>query len=125
LREAVAHITEETLKRKRNGELRNIIDKNVIEFTGPAVWTDVIFDYFNDAKYFNMKNSQGPISWKNFTGMTYPRKVGDVIVLPITGFSPGVGQMGAKEYDDPMAMVKHDFEGKSAFPMVTNLLVHV
>jgi alpha 1,6-mannosyltransferase len=38
--------------------------------------------------------------------------VGDVLVLPITSFSPGVGQMGAKEYDDPMAFVKHDFEGE-------------
>jgi hypothetical protein len=90
------------------------VDKNVIEFTGPAIWTDMIFDYFNDARYFIMKGSKGTIDWKNFTGMDRPRKVGDVIVLPITGFSPGVGQMGAKEYDDPMAMVKHDFEGESS-----------
>ena len=38
---------------------------------------------------------------------------GDVVVLPITAFSPGVGQMGAGEDDDPMAMVKHNFEGKA------------
>ncbi|EQB52727.1 hypothetical protein CGLO_07622 [Colletotrichum gloeosporioides Cg-14] len=111
MREIVTRITEETLKRKRAGLLDNIIDKNVVEFTGPAVWTDTIFDYFNDPRFFDLKNSKGPIDWRNFTGMETSKKVGDVVVLPITSFSPGVQQMGAKDYDDPMAFVKHDFEG--------------
>lgn len=111
LREIVSHVTLETLRRKRLGLLETT-DKNVVEFTGPAVWTDIIFDYFNDARYFDMANSKGPIDWRNFTGMDMPKRIGDVIVLPITSFSPGVQQMGAKEYDDPMAFVKHDFEGE-------------
>ncbi|KAL2754115.1 glycosyltransferase family 32 protein [Sodiomyces alcalophilus JCM 7366] len=111
LRDVVARITEETLKRKKTGELSRMADAGVVEFTGPAVWTDVIFDYFNDPRYFDMEGSAGAIDWRNFTGMGVSRKVGDVIVLPITGFSPGVGQMGAKEVDDPMAFVKHEFEG--------------
>ncbi|KAK3987436.1 hypothetical protein QBC44DRAFT_343979 [Cladorrhinum sp. PSN332] len=111
LREVVSRITKETLKYKRAGSIKDIIDKNVIEFTGPALWTDIIFEYFNDARYFDMSHSAGAIDWKNFTGMETPRRVGDAIVLPITSFSPGVQQMGAKDYDDPMAFVKHDFEG--------------
>ncbi|KAB5562854.1 nucleotide-diphospho-sugar transferase [Coniochaeta sp. 2T2.1] len=111
LREVVTRITKETLDRKRKGELKNVVDKNVIEFTGPALWTDTIFEYFNDKRYFDMQHSAGLIDWKNFTGMEMPKRVGDVIVLPITSFSPGVQQMGAKDYDDPMAFVKHDFEG--------------
>ncbi|KAK1707581.1 glycosyltransferase sugar-binding region DXD domain-containing protein-containing protein [Colletotrichum lupini] len=111
LREIVVRITQEALKRKKAGELDNIADKSVVEFTGPAIWTDAIFDYFNDPRYFNMKNSKGAIDWQNFTGMETSKKVGDVVVLPITSFSPGVRQMGAKDYDDPMAFVKHDFEG--------------
>ncbi|KAK4239732.1 hypothetical protein C8A03DRAFT_42662 [Achaetomium macrosporum] len=110
LREIVTRITDQTLRRKRAGSLKDIIDKNVIEFTGPALWTDVIFEYFNDPRYFDMAQSPGPIDWHNFTGMETTKKVGDVIVLPITSFSPGVQQMGAKDYDDPMAFVKHDFE---------------
>ncbi|KAL8413326.1 hypothetical protein RB594_004806 [Gaeumannomyces avenae] len=110
LREIVSRVTQETLRRKRAGLLATS-DKNVVEFTGPAIWTDIIFDYFNDDRYFDMTNSKGPIDWRNFTGMDMPKRVGDVIVLPITSFSPGVQQMGAKEYDDPMAFVKHDFEG--------------
>ncbi|KAM7205300.1 hypothetical protein V8F33_001131 [Rhypophila sp. PSN 637] len=111
LREVVTHITNETLRRKRSGALKDVIDKNVIEFTGPAVWTDIIFDYFNDQRYFDMSKSAGPIDWRNFTGMEVSKRVGDVVVLPITSFSPGVQQMGAKDYEDPMAFVKHDFEG--------------
>ncbi|KAI6089103.1 glycosyltransferase family 32 protein [Hypoxylon rubiginosum] len=110
LRDIVSRITKETLKRKREG-LFVSKEKSVVEFTGPAVWTDTIFDYFNDARYFDMRSSQGNISYQNFTGIETPKKVGDVVVLPITSFSPGVQQMGAKDYDDPMAFVKHDFEG--------------
>ncbi|TPX10588.1 uncharacterized protein E0L32_008474 [Thyridium curvatum] len=111
LREIVARLTSEILRRKRSGELSRVQDKNVIEFTGPAVWTDIIFEYFNDERYFDMATSKGAIDYRNFTGMTMPKRVGDVIVLPITSFSPGVNTMGAKDYDDPMAFVKHDFEG--------------
>lgn len=111
LRAIVTHITTETLKQKRSGHLDSMLDKSVVEFTGPAVWTDLIFAYFNDERFFDMTTSSGPIDWRNFTGMEAPKRVGDVIVLPITSFSPGVEQMGAKDYEDPMAFVKHDFEG--------------
>ncbi|KAI1818588.1 glycosyltransferase family 32 protein [Poronia punctata] len=110
LRDIVSRITAETLKRKKEGTFVSE-DKSIVEFTGPAIWTDTIFDYFNDPRYFDLKRSAGEITYLNFTGMEMPRKVGDVVVLPITSFSPGVQQMGAKDYDDPMAFVKHDFEG--------------
>lgn len=112
LRDIVSRITAETLRRKRTGLLSGFLDKNVVEFTGPAVWTDTIFDYFNDPRYFDMSTSKGPIDWQNFTGMEAAKKVGDVIVLPITSFSPGVGQMGAKDVNDVMAFVRHGFEGE-------------
>ncbi|KAL8671639.1 MAG: hypothetical protein Q9168_003866 [Polycauliona sp. 1 TL-2023] len=110
LRDVVATITEDILRMKQNGILKDKkMDKSVIEFTGPAVWTDAIFNYINNPNYFKMEGKN--ISWEAFTGMESAKKVGDVVVLPITSFSPGVGQMGAKEPDDPMAFVKHDFEG--------------
>lgn len=110
LREVVARITEDILRMKKKGILRkNKMDKSIVEFTGPAVWTDAIFDYLNNPNFFKMEGKN--ITWEAFTGMESAKKVGDVVVLPITSFSPGVGQMGAKEPDDPMAFVKHDFEG--------------
>ena len=96
---------------ERNG-VRYPDGHGTIEFTGPAAWTDAIMRYFNDERYFDMSTSKGLIDWKHFTGMTTSKRVGDVVVLPITSFSPGVEQMGAGDYDDPMAFVKHDFEGK-------------
>ncbi|TVY46014.1 Initiation-specific alpha-1,6-mannosyltransferase [Lachnellula subtilissima] len=111
LRETVAHITDETLSRKKAGTLKGISDNKVIEFTGPAVWTDTIFNFMNDKKYFDMTTSKGNITWRDFTGMKAAKKVGDVVVLPITSFSPGVQQMGAEDVDHPLAFVKHDFEG--------------
>jgi alpha 1,6-mannosyltransferase len=111
LRDIVANITEETLKRKAQGTLSKNT-KTIIEFTGPALWTDTIFKFFNDPEYFDMTSGQGNITWAHFTGMKSAKKVGDVVVLPITSFSPGVRQMGAGEDDDPMAFVKHHFEGR-------------
>ncbi|KAG9242743.1 glycosyltransferase family 32 protein [Calycina marina] len=113
LLEVVANITLETLKQLESGKLDAFRTKTggVIEFTGPAVWTDVIFDYINDPRYFDMATGKGNITWREFTGMNSPKRIGDVVVLPITSFSPGVGQMGAKDYNDPMAFVKHEFEG--------------
>jgi alpha 1,6-mannosyltransferase len=98
---------------KKRGTLKRFKGNNVIEFTGPAVWTDMIFDYMNDERYFDLSTGNGNITWRDFTGMKTPKKVGDVVILPITSFSPGVGQMGAEDYDHPMAFVKHDFEGNS------------
>lgn len=110
LRDIVATITEDVLRMKRKGVLKvNKLDKSIVEFTGPAVWTDAVFSYLNDPNYFKMDGKN--ITWEAFTGMETAKKVGDVVVLPITSFSPGVQQMGAKEPDDPMAFVKHDFEG--------------
>lgn len=111
LREIVAKITEVTLAKKQAGVLRSFKGKDVVDFTGPAVWTDVIFDYMNDERFFDMSTMKANITWRDFTGMQAAKKVGDVVVLPITAFSPGVQQMGAGDYDDPMAFVKHEFEG--------------
>lgn len=107
----VSKITAETLKRKREGTLK-ADHEGVVEFTGPAVWTDSVFKYFNDPEYFDMKSSSGNITFKNFTGMNQSKRVGDVLVLPITSFSPGIGHSGAGPVDDPMAFVEHKFEGK-------------
>jgi alpha 1,6-mannosyltransferase len=115
LRDVIANITEEVLRRKEKGTLDSKDTHGIIEFTGPAIWTDNIFSYFNNPEYFDMSNSKGNITWRHFTGMTSAKKVGDVVVLPITSFSPGVRQMGAGEDDDPMAFVKHNFEGTYQF----------
>lgn len=121
LRDIVASITEQTLKLRSEGRLEKEALKSIVEFTGPAIWTDKVFDFFNNPDYFDMSTSSENITWKEFTGITQSKKVGDVVVLPITSFSPGVGQMGAGEDDDPMAFVKHAFEGMFTLRKTRNL----
>lgn len=117
LRETIARITNATLSLKAEGRLSSMHGSDgVVDLTGPAVWTDTIMDYFNDARFFDLVGTPGKIDYHNFTGMETSKRVGDVVVLPITGFSPGVGQMGAKEVEDPSAFVRHDFEGKFPTP---------
>jgi alpha 1,6-mannosyltransferase len=124
LRDVVANITQETLQKKKEGSLKSFKGNNVIEFTGPALWTDTIFKFLNDDKYFDMNTGKGNITWEDFTGMTTAKKVGDVVILPITSFSPGVQQMGAEDYDHPMAFVKHEFEGMFPCSFCLSLLTY-
>lgn len=112
--EAVSRLTEKTLAKKKAHTLLKDSDESVVEWTGPAIWTDAIFAYLNSQ--IPSDPTQKPLeasgySWKDLTGLTDARRIGDVIILPITGFSPGQGHMGSLEFDDPHAMVKHDFEG--------------
>lgn len=112
LRQIIADITLDTLRMKKAGLLSSSrMDKSIVEFTGPAIFTDKVFEYFNDPKFFDVRPNGPNITWEHLTGMTRPKLVGDVVVLPITSFSPGVMQMGAGETDDEMAFVKHNFEG--------------
>jgi alpha 1,6-mannosyltransferase len=67
--DVVASITEETLRRKASGQLDKSHMKSVVEFTGPALWTDAIFKFFNNPEYFDMATSKGNITWEQFTGI--------------------------------------------------------
>ena len=116
LRDIVATITEDTLRMKRDGVLKvGELPKSIVEFTGPAVWTDAVFSYFNNPTFFDFRTRSSNISYPDFFGAAEHKKIGDVIVLPITSFSPGVQQMGAQDVNHPMAFVRHDFKGTSFF----------
>lgn len=112
--DAVVRLVEKTATLKKAGTMKTDGLKHIVEWTGPAMWTDVIFEYFNSPRIIS-HTTKGSLktnyTWKDLTGITEAKKIGDVIVLPITGFSPGQGHMGSLDYDDPHACVKHDFEG--------------
>ncbi|CAH2352463.1 putative glycosyltransferase Hoc1p [[Candida] railenensis] len=120
LRELIAQITNLTLTRKKNGQLRKVLGKDeggdIMDWTGPGIWTDYVFSYMNNVMQpqENFKNKvidDDVVTWKMFTGMTSPILVDDVLVLPITSFSPDVGQMGAKTSKHKWALAKHMFSG--------------
>ena len=113
LRAIVATITLDTLQLKKAGKLHKgkVPSKSIMEYTGPGVWTDALFTYFNNEEYFDFSTRATNVSYPDFFNIRLQKKIGDVIVLPITSFSPGVGQMGSEGTDDPMAFVKHEFDG--------------
>jgi len=73
LRETVVRITEEALKRKREGKGKGkatvMEEEDIIEWTGPALWTDAIFWGMNR----ETKSDMEEWSWVQFTGITEPR----------------------------------------------------
>lgn len=119
LRELVAKITDITLTREKNHQLRKVLGKDeggdIMNWTGPGIWTDEVFRYMNNIlqtpEAFKLKKYDDIVTWKMFTGIQAPIAVDDVMVLPITSFSPDVNQMGAKSMTDPMAYAKHMFLG--------------
>lgn len=84
----------------------------ITNWTGPGVWTDAVLAY--------LLHRYG-VTWVELKSLRKPLRVGDVVVLPVTGFSPGVRQFGAGENEggwgqaaltlDPQAMVWHLFRG--------------
>ncbi len=115
LQDIVAKITEKTLQMKSAKSFkkgRGLI-KSIMDFTGPGIWTDTVFAYLNNEEYFDFSQRTTNVSYSEFFNIKEPKKVGDVIVLPITSFSPGVQQMNAGDKDDPMAFVQHEFDGWS------------
>ena len=107
LREIIANITQSTLKLKKVGKL-SIKYTDVVEFTGPAIWTNIIFGFFNNPRYYDNSEEKHGIDWRVFTGMNRPKQL---VVLPITSFSPRVGHSGAGELGDPQEFAFHNFEG--------------
>lgn len=119
LRELIAKITEVTLDRLKKGQLNKILGKDaggdIMNWTGPGIWTDSVFEYMNNVMQpdlnYKTKQYDDVVTWKLFTGLQAPMVLEDVLVLPITSFSPDVGQMGAHLSAHPMAYAKHMFLG--------------
>lgn len=119
LRELVAKITELTLQRIRDGTLNKVLGKDaggdIMNWTGPGIFTDMVFEYMNNimqpAKNYDTRKYDDIVNWQVFTGLSDPKVLQDVLVLPITSFSPDVNQMGAGSLAHPMAYAKHMFLG--------------
>ncbi|CDK29158.1 unnamed protein product [Kuraishia capsulata CBS 1993] len=145
LRELIIRIVETTARRLAEGTLQKVEGKDkggdVMNWTGPAVFTDTLFDYVNNvvsegrtrdgtgigSTYHNehklyereklkeaatvSSSKDRMVTWQSFTGLEEPKAIDDVLVMPITCFSPGVGQMGSQRETHWLALVKHMFEG--------------
>ncbi|KEF55918.1 alpha 1,6-mannosyltransferase [Exophiala aquamarina CBS 119918] len=106
----VERITNITNQMKKDGRLNKAeSDKVVLEHTGPGVWTDAVFAYFNDPVYFDTSSIN--VTNSDFFNLREPKRLGDTVILPITSFSPAIGHMGAEGTEHPLAFVRHAFRG--------------
>ncbi|GAA6030087.1 hypothetical protein JCM8097_009249 [Rhodosporidiobolus ruineniae] len=102
--------------------------RSVMEKTGPGVFTDSVLSYLlaQYRKPWGTLRGLGLDGWRFRASIDAPEVLqrrrtrngkeeeerwGDVKVLSITGFSPGVGHMGAQGRSSPGAMAAHQFAG--------------
>ena len=93
--EKIAHQTERMLN-------QTITSPVVMEWTGPGIWTDNIFDYLNETYQ---------VQWPTLRKLEQARLIGDVYILPISALQPYSYDMGAKGPNHPDVRTKHHFWG--------------
>ncbi|KAL3234822.1 Initiation-specific alpha-1,6-mannosyltransferase [Nakaseomyces bracarensis] len=143
-----------SINHKEKKTARNVDNDDIMNWTGPGVFSDIIVEYMthiirknkdvllindnlavNRQINFSGENNDGVeddfvystkkfysiissalesicrVSWEFFSLITEPVLVDDIMVLPITCFSPNVEQMNSKDITHPLALVLHFFAG--------------
>ncbi|KAI4241098.1 MAG: hypothetical protein L6R40_004737 [Gallowayella cf. fulva] len=78
--------------------------KDVLFTTGPVKWSQHVFAYLS-------LSTGTEVTYRNFTGLTEPRVMGDVAILPINSFATGLGFAGSETYTTEATLLRHRFEG--------------
>lgn len=77
---------------------------DVLATTGPGIFTDAVLEDLGE-------RFEPGFSWANVTGITEPKLVGDVLILPVTSFASGQGHSKSGQAHEETALVKHLFKG--------------
>lgn len=79
---------------------------DVMNSTGPAAWTDVVWEYLQET-------DRTLTDLRNLSYMDEPRLIGDVLVLPIDGFGMGQVHSGSTHNGSVPdgALIQHQFGG--------------
>ena len=95
-----------TLAARQNTTLGGIVASymDVIDTTGPGVFSGSIYEGLSEA-------AGELVDSRNLTGLTAPKLFGDVLILPITAFAPGMDHSGSKGWESEEALVGHLFAG--------------
>ena len=78
--------------------------REVLDATGPAMFTDAIFEAMSISTGTN-------VTWHNVTGLQSPRLVADTLILPINGFGAGQAHSNSGSTDGKDVLVTHLFKG--------------
>lgn len=78
--------------------------EDVIRNTGPRAFSQAIYSYLS-------KSTGTKVDYHNFTGITEPALMEDILVLPINSFGSGQGHSGSGSPSDESALVQHLWKG--------------
>ena len=79
-------------------------DQDVLFATGPVKWSQEVFAY--------LSFSTGTVvTHRNFTGLTGPTLVGDVMIMPIKAFATGLVSSGGGSEITEQTLLWHQFLG--------------
>ena len=94
------------LARRHGRAIRDLepSDDEVVEVTGPTIWTRAVMESLSEATGTSM-------SYVNVTGIKEPKLFGDILVLPIDGFGAGQPHSGSTREGDADAYARHLFKG--------------
>lgn len=86
-----------------------------MDTTGPGVFAASVYKGLSIASGTNVTSA-------NLTGLTSPKLIGDILILPVTAFAAGTGHSHAGSTSDEAALVHHLFRGswKADHPMTDN-----
>ena len=76
----------------------------VLDTTGPALFTTAVFEGLSYTTGTTFTSS-------NITGLTEPKLVGDVLILPINAFGSGQAHSNSGSPESDSALVQHLFKG--------------
>ena len=82
--------------------------KDILEVTGPGMWTDAVLDSMNAPVVDRINHGQESGTMISaFTGLQSPKLVGEILVLPINYFGTGQRHSGSAIFQLPEACVNH------------------
>ncbi|KAL6945470.1 hypothetical protein ACO0QE_002926 [Hanseniaspora vineae] len=125
--------------KNKNWNPEEIDGTDIMNWTGPGIFSDTVFNYMNNLLKYNNdiiivnKNleyddiekttkkfykdvstnlvDENLFHWGFFSLLQDPILIDDIVVLPITAFSPDVGHMGSLSSLEDIALAKHYFSG--------------
>jgi len=78
--------------------------EEVIRNTGPSAFSRAVFESLSQITGTN-------VTLLNVTGLTQPKLISDVLILPINSFGSGQKHSGSGSPDEESALVHHLFKG--------------
>ncbi|GAA5893422.1 hypothetical protein JCM5296_004871 [Sporobolomyces johnsonii] len=109
LLDVVRRVVELALE-PRNANAKSL---SVMEQTGPGQFTDAVLAYLLvkfRTPWASLRGLEDD-GWRFHGDENEAGGWGDIKVLQITGFSPGIGHQGAHNKESPVAMASHQFAG--------------